>query len=285
VTKHTHPSTVFQEFKAILDTVQPGDVSFFDERLTPCPSTPTTAQPEILPSTHMELQTLLENMYRRWSWEKDIKCDVVDLLKRIETHRSSGPLCYAGNIFILISASLIVPRRDKVCFAAAILTEIDTLIYIFPPDLEMDWDAWLIVHNSSNLRELQENVCLLFRLEPYFDDRNRPEAVELILNAFVVFVGEQTLFNTRAKILQYYQVRGDVHEIEHARIQFKHFRQVYIGILNKIRARNLKVDQQFYAFLGRMLAWEATDELVFESSEEESGNSGDDSTESDIEPT
>jgi hypothetical protein len=80
-------------------------------------------------------------------------------------------------------------------------------------------------------------------------------------------------------------VRGDVHEIEHARIQFKHFRQVYIGILNKIRARNLKVDQQFYAFLGRMLAWEATDELVFESSEEESGKSGDDSTESDIEPT
>jgi hypothetical protein len=281
VTKHTHPSTVFQKFKAILDTVQPGDVTFFDERLTPCPSTPTTAQPEILPSTHMELQTLLENMYKRWSWEKDIKCDVVDLLKRIETHCSSGPLCYAGNIFILISASLIVPRRDKVCFAAAILTEIDTLIYIFPPDLEMDWDAWLIVHNSSNLRELQENVCLSFRLEPYFDYRIRPEAVELILNAFVVFVGEQTLLNTKAEILRYYPMRGDVHETG----QLNHFREVYIRILDKLRVRNLKVDQQFYAFLGRMLAWETTDELVFESSEEESGNSGEDSTESDIEPT
>jgi hypothetical protein len=233
----------------------------------------------------MELQTLLENVYKRWSWEKDIKGDVVDLLEHIETNCSSGPLCYAENIFILISASRIVPRRDKVCFTAAILTELDRLYNIFPPEREMDWDTWLIIHNSSNLRKLQEIVDLPFTLRLYLDDRIRPEAVELILDAFVVLAGERTLFNTKGKILQYYAMRGDVHDTGHAGIQFCHFRQVYIIILNKLRARNLEVDQRWYAFLGRMLSWKATGELVFESSEEESGDSGDDSTESDIEPT
>ena len=260
-------------------------MSFFDERLTPRPSTPTTAQPEILPSTHMEVKTLLENVYKRWSWEEDIEGDVVDLLEHIETHCSSGPLCYAENIFILISASLIVPRRDKVCFTAAILTELDRLYTIFPPWRVMEWDTWLIIHNLCNLRKLQEIVDLPSTLEPYLDDRIRPEAVELILNAFVVLAGERTLFNTKGKILQYYAMRGDVHDTGHTEIQFCHFRRVYIIILNKLRARNLEVDQGWYAFLARMLSWKATDELVLLSSKEESGNSGEDSTESDIEPT
>jgi hypothetical protein len=285
VTKHAHPSKVFQEIKAILDTVQPGDVSFFDERLTPRPSTPTTAQSEILPSTHMEVKTLLEKVYKRWSWEEDIEGDVVDLLEHIETHCSSGPLCYAENIFILISASLIVPRRDKVCFTATILAKIDTSYNIFPPEREMDWDAWLIVHNSSNLRKLKETVDLSFPLKSYLDDRIPPEAVKLILNAFVVHAGERTLFNTKGKILQYYAGRADLHDLGLTGFQFYHFRQKYIVILNKLRTRNLKVDQQWYDFLGVMLFWKAKDESVFESSEEESGNSGDDSTESDIEPT
>jgi hypothetical protein len=234
----------------------------------------------------MEVKTLLGNVYKRWSWEEDIEGDVVKLLDHIENHCSSGPLCYAENIFILISASLIVPTRDKVCFTAAILLEIDREYDYFPSVLEKDWDAWLIVHSSSDLRKLQETVDLPFPLNSYLDDRIRPEAVELILNAFLVLAGERILVEAITKIQTYYPypTRGGVHETGHAEVQFNHFRQVYIDILDKLHALNLKVDQQFYAFLGELLALEATDELVFEGSEEESGNSGDDSTESDNEP-
>ena len=283
MTKHAHPSTVFQDTKAILDTVQPGNVSLFDESLTQRPSTSTTSQPEILPSTHMEVKTLLGNVYKRWSWEEDIEADVVKLLDHIENHCSSGPLCYAENIFILISATLIVPARDKVCFTTAILLEIDRLYDYFPSVREKDWDAWLIVHSSCDLRKLQENVDLPFPLNSYLDDRLRPEAVELILNAFLVLAGERILVKTITKI-RYHTMGGDVHKTGHAEVQLNHFRQVYIDILDKLHALNLKVDQQFYAYLGELLAHEATDELVFETSEEESGWAGGDFAESDNEP-
>jgi hypothetical protein len=234
----------------------------------------------------MEVKTLLEDAYKRWSWEEDIEGDVVDLLEHIKTHCSSGPLCDAENIFILISASPIIPWRDKVCFTAAILAKIDRLhSSIFSESVrEMDWDAWLIVHNLSNLRKLQEIVDLPFTLKPYLDDRIRPEVVKLILNAFVLLAGERTLFNTIPKDIRYYTMGGDVYVTGQVEVQFNHFRPVYIKILDKLHARNLKVDQRFYAYLGLMLSGRANDEFVFESSEEESGDSGDDSTESDNEP-
>jgi hypothetical protein len=232
----------------------------------------------------MEVKTLLGDVYKRWSWEEDIEGDVVKLLDHIENHCSSGPLCYAENIFILISTPLIVPPRDKVCFTTAILLEIDRLYDYFPSVREKDWDTWLIVHSSSDLRKLQETVDLPFPLNSYLDDRLRPEAVELILNAFLVLAGERILVKTMTKI-RHGIMGGEVHETGHAEVQLNHFRQVYIDILDKLHALNLKVDQQFYAYLGELLAHEATDELVFESSEEDSGDSGDDSTESDNEPT
>jgi hypothetical protein len=99
----------------------------------------------------------------------------------------------------------------------------------------------------------------------------------LILDATVVLAGERILSKLKVQI-----ERG--HHLAAADFNprvYDKYRREYIAILDMIRFRNFKMDQRWFAFLGRMLKW-ATAEMGddVEMPEEESA---DDAVESNVE--
>jgi hypothetical protein len=199
-----------------------------------------------------------------------------------------NPVSPEENIFILISR--IIPRNDQVPLTSAILSTIDELCNILPTggvalgcmDL---WDIWTTVHTSSNLGSLKDVLKLRYELQFYLDDRLEPNVVKLIQDASVVFVGERTLFKLKAAIKR-----------RHASgLVYDWYLQDYKAILDTLFRRKIKVNQDLFAFLGRLLVWEGNDgdgdgdgdgdedeRAFFETSDEESDESENDSVESDI---
>jgi hypothetical protein len=252
-----------------------------DLELSPRHTTATIIDPGSSPSTGGALNALLHRLHTKWGWEEDIGGDVHDLLEVIETHGTSGPLSPSENIFILISMT--IPKGDQVSFTAAVLAEIDKSFSLFPPERPMDWDPWLVIHDSSNLETLQETVDLPLPLKLYLDDGIPPQAVKLVLNAFVVLAAERTLSNVKEQILRHRLLRPRPGAARTG--YFATCRQIYHDILGKLHTRKLKVGYRWYSFIGRVFSWETYGDELFVSSEEESNDSGDDSAYSEDEST
>ncbi|KAE9366891.1 hypothetical protein N431DRAFT_487364 [Stipitochalara longipes BDJ] len=268
-------ANVLKESRVILDAAPSEDVPLAKSALPSRQSTPTAIQLETSSSVGRALRTLIEDVYKRWSWGTETRDDVNGLLKKLEMWMSNS-LSPEENVFILISR--IIPPRDQVCFAAAILAEIDRNLAeinenIFALDGEWNWASWLTIYGSSSLQELKMHLNLPIVLEFYLDDGIGLNAVVLILDAFVAFAGKLVLPALQGKIRRRHS---------DGKVYHKYGRD-YMMILNKFHTRGLKVDQNWYEFLGEMLSWEAIDPALLQPSEEESDESCYDSTESEDE--
>jgi hypothetical protein len=144
------------------------------------------------------------------------------------------------------------------------------------------WDTWTIVHASSSLESLKKAIYLPSPLRFYVDDSVGPDVVKLIIDASVGFVGEHLLWKLKTSIKRRH-AKGLIYDI---------YIQDYKAVLDALYRRKVNVRQDLFAFLGRLLVWEGTDEdsddedkhALFETSDEESNESENDTVECDSEP-
>jgi hypothetical protein len=170
----------------------------------------------------------------------------------------------------------VIPRIDQVSFTVTILTEIDDYHPYFPSEDELDWTTWHQFYSSSTLEELMQRAKYR-ELKLLLSGHIASEAVQMLLDAAVVLVGERYLWKLKAEIERGHNLPATDFDF----LVYDKYRQEYMTILDMIQSRKLKVDQRWFAFLGTMLRWATTDwGDEVEISEEESG---DDSIELDAE--
>jgi hypothetical protein len=274
---------VLKESKVILDTVQCEDVPITNEDVSPQPSTLTMGRSSGRP--YNELTMLLKGMYEIWAIGHDIRKHVYYVLRYLKSLSISNPLSPEENVFILISQN--ISTNNRVRFTLDVLKAITHSWPQPPMDWSgHDWQTWVSVRDSSTLESLTETVAKEFDLpneiKLSLDDRMQPIVVKLILDAFTGLVGEHVLLGLKACI------KG-----RHASgVPYKLPLYTYKCILDRLRHRKIKVNQNLFAFLGRLLVWEGIDEngdedeeerRFFETSDEESNNSESESLESDTE--
>jgi hypothetical protein len=269
-----------------LDTVQCEDVSFANESNSSPPSTPTVVLSESQCVTGNTLQTLLKDIHNKWVWGDDITGNLERLMDHLANLVMScvmpNPSSPEENIFILISRT--IPLNDQVSLTSAILSKIDEICDLLPAGGGVDWDhwdTWTIVHTSSTLKSLKEAISLPYPITLYADDRIGTNVIKLIMDASVRFVGEQILSKLKSLIKRRHG-KCFIYDI---------YLQDYKAVLDALYRRKINVRQDLFAFLGRLLVWEGNDEqtddenerALFETSDEESNVSENESVESEIE--
>jgi hypothetical protein len=222
------------------------------------------------------LRILLKDVYETWVIGHDISKNVYCFLRHLKSFSISNPLNPEENVFILISQT--IPPKNQVRFILDVLKAITKV-----PD---DWDSWIAVRDASTLESLRETVAKEFDL-PYeirlsLDDRMQPMGAKLILDAFAGLIGEHVLFSLKTHIKR-----------SHAEgLPYTWSLCEYKSILDRLHRRKIKVNQDLFAFLGRLLVWEGIDEngtedeeerMFFASSDDESNNSESESLESETE--
>jgi hypothetical protein len=273
---------VLKESKVILDTVQCKNVPITNEDASPQPSTLTMGRSSQRP--YNELRMLLKDAYENWVIGHDIRENVYCLLRHLKSLSISDPLSSEENVFILISQN--ISPNNQVRFTLAALKAITkSWRQMLHKDSIHRWNTWIAVRDSSTLKSLMEIVAKEYDL-PYevtlsLDDRVQPIVVKLILDAFAGLVGEHVLWDMKAHIKRC-RASGMPYNLP---------LHDYKSILDRLHRRKIKVDQDLFAFLGRLLVWKGIDEddeddeerKFFETSDDESNDSESESLESDFE--
>lgn len=204
---------------------------------------------------------LLKDVYENWVIGHDIGKNMYCLLTHLKSLSISNPLSPEENVFILISQT--IPSNNQVSFTLDVL-KASTVSWcqLAIKGSAPHWYTWVAVRDSSTLKSLTETLAKEFDL-PYeitssLDDRMEPVVVKLILDAFVGLFGEHELWDLKAYIKK-------CHASGWPYILPRHD---YMSILDNLHRREIKVNQDLFAFLGRLLAWVDIDENGDEDEEE-----------------
>lgn len=278
-------ATVLKESKVILDTVQCDDMPLTNEELSPHPSTPTMVGSSHRPCN--ELRMLLKDVYENWIIGHDIRKTVHCLLRHLKSFSISNALKPEENVFILISQT--IPPNNQVSFTLGVLKAITDSWCQLPTRCSDDYfETWIAVRDSSTLESLTETLAKEFDI-PYeiklsLDDRMQPVVVKLILDVFAGLVGEYLVRDLKAYIKECHASGQPYTWALHD----------YKSILDNLHRRKIKIDQDLFAFLGRLLVWKGIDEngdvdeeerMFFETSDDEPNDSESESIESDYSDT
>ena len=259
-------SIVLKESKAILDAFPVEDVLHAEDGISILGALPAVHRPESSSRAETAIQTVIKDMYNNWSRGIHIYHYVPFLLKQLLKCKSD-PVPPEENLFILVSQ--IVPQKNQTCFTVALFKNLGRAIIFFGRDYKNDWESWLLVYKMSTLRPLREQFKITNVLQAHFYDQIGPDGVKLVLDAFVLFAGNLILSRLKTTILLRCHHAGNYTLPRHQ----------FMVILDKLQARKLQVDQKWYRFLGRMLAWKTTRDLFlptasdFEISDDDSTDS------------
>ncbi len=273
---------MLKESKVILDTIQCEDVPLPNEDLSPHPSTPIMVQSSQRP--YDELRTRLKDTYKNWVIGHDNRKYVYHLLRHLKSLSISTLVSPEQNVFILIEET--IPQINQLPFTLHVLKVITDSCCQLPTRWSEDgWEIWSAVRDSVTLESLKEILAKKFDL-PYevtlsLDDRMQPVVVKLTLDAFAGLIGEYLLWDLKAHIKRCHASSRPYTLPLYA----------YKAVLDGLYRRKIKLNQDLFAFLGRLFVWEGTGENgpededdegrpFFETSDNEPNNSESESLES-----